>query len=84
MSAGRGSRIGANTVVGKDCRIGMDAVIGGAILWPDTHVGDHAHVGAIVAGRGCRIGAYARVRGDIMLGDGSVVTDYSSVGEGKA
>lgn len=80
---GRGTRIGAHTVVGAGCRIGMDTVIDGAILWPDTHIGDHAHVGAIVAGRGCQIGAYARVTGGGMLGDDSVVTDYSSVGEAQ-
>ena len=58
----------------------MDAVIEGAILWPDTHVGDAAHIGAIVAGRGCRIGHHAHVTGGGMLGDDSVVTDYSSLG----
>ena len=79
---GRGTRIGPNTVVGSGCRIGMNAVLEGTILWPDTHVGDDAHLGAVVAGRGCRIGAHTSITGDGMVGDQSVITDYSVLGPG--
>jgi mannose-1-phosphate guanylyltransferase len=77
---GRGTRIGRDTVVGSGCRIGMNAVLEGTILWPDTHVGDNAHLGPIVAGRGCRIGQHSSLTGDGMLGDESVVTDFSRLG----
>ena len=77
---GGGARIGAHSVVGSGCRIGMNAILDGTILWPDTHVGDEAHLGPIVAGRNCRIGQHTSITGDGMLGDDSVVTDYSRLG----
>jgi NDP-sugar pyrophosphorylase family protein len=77
---GRGTRIGPHSVVGSGCRIGMNATLDGTILWPDTHVGDEAHLGPIVAGRNCRIGQHASIGGDGMLGDDSVVADYSRLG----
>jgi NDP-sugar pyrophosphorylase family protein len=77
---GRGTRIGPHTVVGSGCRIGMNTRLDGTILWPGTHVGDEVHLGPIVAGRNCRIGAHASITGDGMLGDESVVTDYSRLG----
>jgi NDP-sugar pyrophosphorylase family protein len=77
---GRGTRIGPHSVVGSGCRIGMNATLDGTILWPDVHVGDEAHLGPIVAGRNCRIGQHASILGEGMLGDDSVVADYSRLG----
>lgn len=77
---GRGTRIGPNTVVGHGCRIGMNVHLDGTILWPNTHVGDETHLGPMVAGRGCRIGRNASLTGDGMLGDDSIVTDFSRLG----
>src|SRR6476661_3844216 len=34
----RGARIGAYSVIGRDCHIDEDAVVDGAILWPNTWV----------------------------------------------
>ncbi len=71
-----GARIGPYSVLGQGCRVGPDATIDGAILWPGTTVGQGARIGPVLAGRHCRLGDYVDA-GDVMLGDESLVTDYS-------
>ena len=75
---GAGATIGPHSVIGEDCRVGEHAVVNGAILWPGTTVGAHARVGAALVGRRCRIGDYAEVQSTAILGDDTVVTDYST------
>lgn len=72
-----GARIGANSVIGAHCHIGEGAVIDGAILWPHTWVDRHAQLGPLVAGRHCQFGRNVEVGGDALLGDKSIITDYS-------
>jgi NDP-sugar pyrophosphorylase family protein len=71
-----GARIGPYTVIGKHCHIAEGAVIDGAILWPNTWVATDARLGAVMAGRHCHFGRSVEV-GDAMVGDKSVITDYS-------
>ena len=72
-----GARIKAYSVIDHGCEIGEHATVDGAILWPGVHVGAHARVGAALVGRHCRLGAHAIIRDDSILGDETVVTDYS-------
>lgn len=72
-----GARIGAQSVIGAHCHIGEHAVIDGAILWPHTWVDHHAHLGPLVAGRHCQFGRNVHVGGAALLGDKSIITDYS-------
>ncbi|MBM3751192.1 MAG: NDP-sugar synthase [Acidimicrobiia bacterium] len=74
-----GARIGANSVIGAHCHIGEGAVVNGAILWPHTWVDKHAHLGPLVAGRHCQFGRNVEVGGAALLGDKSIITDYSRV-----
>lgn len=74
-----GARIGAGAVIGAHCTIGEQAVIDGAILWPHTWVDANATLGPLVAGRHCQFGRHVEVRGDALLGDKSIVTDFSRV-----
>jgi NDP-sugar pyrophosphorylase family protein len=73
----RGARIGPYSVLGRHTHIAEDAVINGAILWPNCWVDTEARVGAAIAGRHCHIGRNVEIRDGVMLGDKSVVTDYS-------
>jgi mannose-1-phosphate guanylyltransferase len=73
----RGAHIGANSVIGAHCHIGAGAVIAGAILWPNTWVDAHAHLGSVLAGRHCHFGRHVAIGDDAMFGDKSVVTEYS-------
>ncbi len=72
-----GARIGPCSVIGANSHISEDAHIDGAILWPHTWVDRHARLGPLVAGRHCQFGRNVEVGGAAMLGDNSVVTDFS-------
>lgn len=72
----RGARIGPYSVLGRHCHVGENAVVDGAILWPNTWVDSEAHIGAALAGRHCHFGRNTEV-GHAMFGDKSVITDYS-------
>jgi mannose-1-phosphate guanylyltransferase len=72
-----GARILSNSVIGRDCQVGAGATIDGAILWPGCRVGaDSSLVGALV-GRGCVLGAHVTLGPSAMLGDATVLTDYT-------
>jgi NDP-sugar pyrophosphorylase family protein len=74
-----GARIAPYSVLGRACHIDEGAVIDGSILWPNCWVDREAVVTGAIAGRHCHIGRNARVGDDAVLGDKSVVTDYSSL-----
>jgi len=73
----RGARIGPYSVIGRHCHVAENAVVDGAILWPNTWVDSDARVTGALAGRHCHIGRCADIGGTAILGDKSVVTDYS-------
>jgi mannose-1-phosphate guanylyltransferase len=72
-----GACIKANSVIGANCHIGEGAIIDGAILWPHTWVDTHARLGPLVAGRHCQFGRHVDVGGQALLGDKTIITDYS-------
>jgi NDP-sugar pyrophosphorylase family protein len=74
----RGARIGPYSVIGRHVHVGEGARIDGAILWPNTWIDSGARVEGAIAGRHCHIGRHAEVGADVVLGDKSVLTDYSS------
>jgi NDP-sugar pyrophosphorylase family protein len=76
----RGARIGPYSVIGADCQVEADARIDGAILWPETRVGEGARLGQTIAGRRCHIGRHVIAGDDVVIGDESIVTDYTRLG----
>ena len=72
-----GAHIGPYSVIGRYSHIAEDAVVSGAILWPNTWVDREARIGAAMAGRHCHFGRNVEVGDAAILGDKSVVTDYS-------
>jgi NDP-sugar pyrophosphorylase family protein len=72
-----GARIGAYTVLGRQCQVEEDAVVEGAIVWANGRIGRDASVNGAILGRHCHVGRGARVGAGAVLGDKSVVTDYS-------
>jgi len=72
-----GARIGPYTVVGRQCHIEEHAVIERAILWANCRVSQEAIVRRSILGRHCHIGRSASVDDGVVLGDKSVVTDFS-------
>jgi len=72
-----GARIGANSVIGRHCHIEERASIEGSIVWANTRISQEAVVRDAILGRHCHIGRNAVVEGGTVLGDKSVITDYT-------
>jgi NDP-sugar pyrophosphorylase family protein len=72
-----GARIGAYSVVGKHCHVEEHAVIERSILWANTRICQEAVVRRSILGRQCHIGRNATVEDGVVLGDKSVITDFS-------
>jgi mannose-1-phosphate guanylyltransferase len=74
---GAGARIGSHSVVGTGCTVGANAVLDGAILWPNCRIGNDSTIREAILGRDCQIGEHVVVSSGASLGNGSVLTDYS-------
>ncbi len=72
-----GARIGPYAVVGRQCQIEEDALIESSIVWPSTRIARDASVRDSILARHCHVGRNATLEGRVVLGDKSVVTDYS-------
>ena len=72
-----GARIGPYSVIGKQCHIEEHATIERSILWSGTRVCQEATVRDAILGRHCHIGRNAAVKDGVVLGDKSVLTDFS-------
>ena len=72
-----GARIGPYSVVGRQCHIEEHAVVERSIVWSGTRIGQEAVVRRSILGRQCHIGRNATVEDGAVLGDKSVVTEYS-------
>jgi NDP-sugar pyrophosphorylase family protein len=74
-----GARIGPYSVIGRHCHIEEHASVERSIIWADTRVSQEAVVRNSVLGRSCHVGRNAIVDNGAVLGDKSVVTDYSKL-----
>ena len=72
-----GARVGPYSVVGRQCHIEEHAVIERSILWANTRVSQDASVRRAILARHCHVGRSATIDGGAVLGDKSVVTDFS-------
>jgi NDP-sugar pyrophosphorylase family protein len=72
-----GARIGPYSVIGRQCHIEEHADIDQSILWAGTRVSQEARVRHSILGRQCHVGRNALVEDGVVLGDKSVVTDFS-------
>jgi NDP-sugar pyrophosphorylase family protein len=72
-----GARIAPYSVIGRQCHIEEHAVVDRSIIWANTRISQEAVVRRSILGRHCHIGRSATVEDEVVLGDKSVVTDYS-------
>ncbi len=72
-----GARIGPYTVVGRQCHIEEHANIERSILWSSSRVSQEAVVRNSIMGRHCHVGRSASLDNGVVLGDKSVLTDFS-------
>ena len=64
-------------VLGPNCRIEEGASVSHSVLWSNVRVGEHARVRGALIGRSAHIGHHAVVDRGVVLGDKSVLTDFS-------
>ncbi len=74
-----GAHIGPYSVLGRSCHVEEGASVEGAILWANNWIGKDAQVRDALVGRGCQIGRNVTIQPGAILGDKSVVTDYTQI-----
>jgi NDP-sugar pyrophosphorylase family protein len=67
------------SVIGRQTHVDEEAVIDGSIVWPNGWIGREAGVRGAILGRNCHIGRNAVLDPPVVLGDKTVVTDYSQL-----
>jgi NDP-sugar pyrophosphorylase family protein len=68
-----------NSVLGEGCRVEEGALIKDSVIWTGTRVLPNARIERAIIGRQCHIGEGARLRPGCVLGDKSIVSDYSVI-----
>lgn len=76
-----GAHVKPFAVVGRNCWIEEGAVVENSVLWSNVRVGAEARVRGALVGKNAHIGRNAWVDGGVVLGDKSVVADYSRLGQ---
>jgi len=77
-----GARIHPYSVIGRNSVIEEDAVVDGAIVWPNGRVSRDAVVRSAILGRHCHVGRNVVIDSGVILGDKSAVTDHSRLAAG--
>src|SRR5262249_8764592 len=72
-----GARVAPYSVIGRQCHLEEHAGVDQPILYANTASRQEGSVRRLIPGRPCHIGRRATVEDDVVLGDKSVVTDYS-------
>ena len=74
-----GANLEPYAVLGANCRIEEGATVGNSVLWSGVRIGADARVRGALVGRNAHIGHHSIVDGGVVLGDKSVLTDYSRI-----
>jgi NDP-sugar pyrophosphorylase family protein len=72
-----GARVGPYSVVSRNCHIEEHATVEHSIVWANSRISQEAIVRRSILGRHCHVGRSAVLEDGVVLGDKSVVTDYS-------
>jgi NDP-sugar pyrophosphorylase family protein len=75
----KGAKIGPYTVLGRGALVEEDADLADTIIWPNTRIGQGAVVHGPIVGRNCHIGRSAVLKGRSVLGDKTLLTDYTTI-----
>jgi len=74
-----GASLEPYAVLGSNCRVEEGASVGNCVLWSGVRVGADARVRSALIGRSAHVGHDSIVDGGAVLGDKSVLTDYSRI-----
>jgi len=72
-----GTRVMPYSVIGRQTHVDEAAVIDASIVWPNGWIGREAVVRGSILGRNCHVGRNAVLDTPVVLGDKTVITDYS-------
>ncbi len=74
-----GARVLPYSVIGRQTHVEEAAVIEESIIWPNGWIGREAQIAGSILGRHCHIGRNAVIEAGAVLGDKTVITDYSKL-----
>ncbi len=74
-----GARIGPYTVLGRSVIVEESANLENTIVWPNTRIGQSAVVHGPIIGRNCHIGRNAVMKSASVIGDKTLLTDYTTL-----
>ena len=75
----KGAKIGPYSVLGRGTLVEEDAELGETIVWPNSRIGQGAVVHGPIIGRNCHVGRSAVLKGRSVLGDKTLLTDYTTI-----
>jgi NDP-sugar pyrophosphorylase family protein len=74
-----GATVGPYSVLCRGTVIEEEARVTNCILWPNTRISQHAEIDGAILARNCHVGRYATVQSPVVLGDKTMLTDYSKI-----
>jgi NDP-sugar pyrophosphorylase family protein len=74
-----GAKILPYSVIGRQTHVDEGATVDGSIVWPNGWIGPEAVLRGTILGRNCHIGRSALVESPSVLGDKTVITDFSKI-----
>lgn len=74
-----GARVGPYSVLGRGVLVEESADLENTIVWPNTRIGHGAIVHGPIVGRNCHIGRHAVLKTASVIGDKTLLTDYTTL-----
>jgi NDP-sugar pyrophosphorylase family protein len=74
-----GATIGPYTVLGRGVLVEEGADLRDTIVWPNSRIGQSAVVDGPIIGRNCHVGRNAVLKGRSVLGDKTLLTDFTTI-----
>jgi mannose-1-phosphate guanylyltransferase len=72
-----GARVGPYSVIGRQTQVEENAVVEGAIIWPNCRISRDAEVRNVIIGRNCHVGRNVTLDHGAVLGDKTTLTDFT-------
>ncbi len=69
----------SDSVLGANVSIGENASIENSVIGSNTQIGNNAHLSSAIIGQNCQVGSFAAINRGAVIGDNTVLTDYSKV-----
>ena len=77
VSIKAGARIGPYSVIGRQTQVDENAIVEGAIIWPNCRISRDADVRNAIVGRNCHVGRNVTLNHGAVLGDKTTLTDFT-------